>query len=46
MANKKTSKKISNKIKKLREEGVPQKQAVGQAFGMLGLSKKKPKKKK
>lgn len=36
---------LSRKIKKLRGEGMPQKQAVAVALSMLGLARKKKRKK-
>ena len=44
-ANQKKQKAISNKISKLRHEGVPQAQAVAQAHSMVGANKPKKKKK-
>jgi hypothetical protein len=44
---KKTAKKVSRKIRKLKAEGKPQKQAVAQAIGTVTPSKvKKPKKRR
>lgn len=34
---------IGDIIKRLRTEGIPQKQAVGEAYGMKGQSRKKKK---